>query len=77
MLVKNGHIAIKLNGDMVELLIKPIYFVCNELFIHPLCLTHLITAFPQHGEDLENRMQMADKALYRAKEEGRNRIVIA
>jgi diguanylate cyclase (GGDEF)-like protein len=36
-----------------------------------------VASFPEHGEDVKKLKEMADQALYRAKEEGRDRVVCA
>ena len=36
-----------------------------------------ISTFPQHGTTAEQLLQVADKALYRAKHEGRDRVAVA
>ena len=36
-----------------------------------------VAIYPQHGRTIENVMRAADAALYRAKQEGRDRVVVA
>jgi diguanylate cyclase (GGDEF)-like protein len=36
-----------------------------------------VAAFPQHGEDMVSVLRQADQALLRAKNEGRNRVIVA
>ncbi len=36
-----------------------------------------VAAFPEHGDSAEVILKSADKALYRAKEAGRNRVLVA
>jgi diguanylate cyclase (GGDEF)-like protein len=43
----------------------------------PVTVSQGVAAFPESGTDLEALKKMADRALYQAKEEGRNRVVRA
>ncbi|MCL4500501.1 MAG: GGDEF domain-containing protein, partial [Deltaproteobacteria bacterium] len=36
-----------------------------------------VAAFPEHGTTVQNLIRMADKALYQAKEDGRDRVAVA
>jgi len=43
----------------------------------PITLSAGVAAYPQHGEKAEDLLRAADTALYRAKQEGRDRVVLA
>lgn len=43
----------------------------------PLTLSFGVAAYPEHGKTAEEVLHAADAALYRAKREGRNRVVVA
>lgn len=43
----------------------------------PLTLSLGVAVFPQHGQQAEDVVRAADSALYRAKQEGRNRVMVA
>lgn len=45
--------------------------------IGPVTLSIGVAAFPQHGTRPEDIIRVADAALYRAKREGRNRVIVA
>ena len=45
--------------------------------LRPLTLSVGIAVFPLHGESPDDLLRAADNALYQAKREGRNRVVIS
>jgi diguanylate cyclase (GGDEF)-like protein len=44
--------------------------------VGPVTISIGLAAMPAHGSDVENLIELADKAMYRAKESGRNRVCI-
>lgn len=49
----------------------------NGMTLGAITLSFGISAFPEHGETSEGLLRAADQALYRAKAEGRDRVVVA
>ncbi len=45
--------------------------------IGPVTLSIGVAAYPEHGETADEIVRVADTALYRAKREGRNRVIVA
>jgi diguanylate cyclase (GGDEF)-like protein len=45
--------------------------------VGPITLSLGVATFPQHGSTTETLLGVADNALYRAKHEGRDRVVVA
>lgn len=45
--------------------------------VHPITISLGVSTFPDHGPTMEATLNAADAALYQAKEQGRNRVVIA
>jgi diguanylate cyclase (GGDEF)-like protein len=67
----------------LEIVQKRAEQLCREVngpTIHPrhgITLSLGVAVYPQHGRTIEAVLRAADVALYRAKQEGRNRVVVA
>ncbi|HEX7029940.1 MAG TPA: diguanylate cyclase [Gammaproteobacteria bacterium] len=49
----------------------------GNAILPPITISVGVAAFPDHGETIEQLLKAADRALYEAKESGRNRVVAA
>ena len=49
----------------------------QSMSLKPITISAGVAIFPDHGADSKEVMRAADAALYRAKEEGRDRVVVA
>lgn len=54
--------------------ISKLQFTWKENALKQLTISLGISSFPEHGETAEDLISIADEALYRAKEGGRNRV---
>src|ERR1700752_4558120 len=57
--------------------VRSLHVDFNGSSLGPLSLSAGVATFPNHGEGAEMILQAADMALYRAKSEGRDRVIIA
>lgn len=56
--------------------IKSMSVVFNNQTLPAIAVSMGIATYPDHGEDTNILIRMADKALYVAKQEGRDRVII-
>lgn len=57
--------------------IEMLAITCEGASLPRLTASFGVSSFPEHGWELESVIAAADKALYRAKSEGRNRVIVA
>ncbi len=57
--------------------VKKIHTDYPDLAVKPISISQGAVFFPDHGSTKEEILEAADAALYRAKREGRDRVVIA
>ncbi|WP_186445964.1 EAL domain-containing protein [Paenibacillus cremeus] len=69
----NREAALEMAEEMLEQFKKPVYIENYELFV---TASIGISVFPYDGEDALSLMKNADAALYRAKEQGKNKYQI-
>ncbi len=67
-----GKRATQLAGEARKLRVQ-----YNDQTFGPITLSIGVAAYPQHGANPEELLRAADAALYRAKQEGRDRVVLA
>jgi diguanylate cyclase (GGDEF)-like protein len=71
--VKSERDATIIAQRILDSLVKPMVVDGHELFIS----TSIgVCVFPHHGEDVETLVRNADTAMYRAKDQGRNRYYV-
>jgi diguanylate cyclase (GGDEF)-like protein/PAS domain S-box-containing protein len=72
--------SLEIAAQRAELLrseIKQMTWECRGRTLGPVTLSCGVAAFPQHGKLPEGLLQAADLALYQAKHDGRDRVVVA
>jgi diguanylate cyclase (GGDEF)-like protein len=63
--------------DGLRLEFEHLHVEHRGLALGPVTLSAGVAVFPEHGTTAETLLRQADRALYRAKELGRNRVVVA
>jgi diguanylate cyclase (GGDEF)-like protein len=57
--------------------VKQLHELRPNQFLHPITISIGVAIFPDNGSSASALIQIADAALYRAKKEGRDRVVAA
>ncbi|VXD15760.1 putative diguanylate cyclase [Planktothrix serta PCC 8927] len=63
-------------AEEIRLKIKNLEQEYSYHFLEGITLSIGVSNFPEHGNSCDNLLQLADAALYQAKEQGRDRVVI-
>ena len=64
-------------AEQLRLAVKHMRIVRNELTLVPITVSIGVAAFPDHGGDGQALIRAADRALYQAKRDGRDRVRVA
>jgi diguanylate cyclase (GGDEF)-like protein/PAS domain S-box-containing protein len=64
-------------ADLLRTEVKRMIWECRGRTLGPLTLSCGVSAFPGHGKSADGLLQAADLALYQAKHDGRDRVVVA
>ena len=64
-------------GEELTAGVRALHVEFNGSSLGPLSISAGVATFPNHGESVELVLQSADMALYQAKNEGRDRVVVA
>ena len=64
-------------AEQVRQAVKKLHVPYEDGLLGPITLSLGVATFPQHGSTTETLLGVADNALYRAKHEGRDRVVVA
>ncbi len=69
--------ALKDRAEEIRKSVKDIKLKYNGKQLNAISISIGVFAFPTHGNDIETIIELADKALYQAKKNGRDRVFIA
>lgn len=69
-------VTVRERAERLRLGVQELKIECDGRSVGPITLSVGIAMFPDHGESGQAVLQAADAALYRAKEAGRNRVVV-
>lgn len=67
----------KERAEFLRRKVKDLKILYQDRLLDPVTLSFGVSSFPLHGKDVEILIKKADEALYRAKGEGRDRVVVA
>jgi diguanylate cyclase (GGDEF)-like protein/PAS domain S-box-containing protein len=67
----------QIKGDAIRMAIKQLQVTHLGAALGTVTISVGVSCFPQHGRKAEDLLRAADAALYRAKREGRDRVVLA
>jgi diguanylate cyclase (GGDEF)-like protein len=63
-------------ADMLRQAIKELELMFQGQFIGSITISMGVAAYPNHGTNMDDLLRAADASLYKAKQEGRDRVVI-